>query len=115
MKFEDAVQAISRLTELRRISGAHVTDHGQLSNNELKAAIIKSKPQYLHEDTVRASLETVLYKEPRNDLRVLSRLMLVDVLLNQYDFELPFGQTEEQVIAFEQSVSIGQMKSTSSI
>jgi len=104
MKFDDAVQAISRVLELRRISGAHVVDHRQLSNDELKAAIIKAKPQYLHEDTVRSNLETVLYKESSNDSRVLSRLILVDVLLNQYDFELPFGQTEEQVIAFEQSV-----------
>ena len=104
MKFVDAVQAIWRVNDLRRISGAHVVDHRQLSNDELRTAIIKAKPQYLHEDTVRANLETALYKEPRNDFRVLSRLILVDILLDQYDFELPFGQTEEQVIAFEQSV-----------
>ena len=88
MKFDDAVEAIWRITELRRISGAHVVDHRQLSNDELKAAIIKAKPQYLDIDTVRANLEVVLFKEPRNDFRVLCRLILIDVLLNQYDFEL---------------------------
>ena len=82
MKFVDAVQAIWRVNDLRRIAGAHVVDHRQLSNDELRTAIIKAKPQYLHEDTVRANLETALYKEPRNELRVLSRLILVDILNN---------------------------------
>ena len=104
MKFDDAVESIWRMTELRRIAGAHVVDHRQLSNEELKAAAIKAKPQYLDEETVRSSLELALYREPRTDFRVLSRLILIDILLDQYDFELPFTQTEERVIAFEQSV-----------
>ena len=104
MKFDDAVQAISRINELRRISGAHVVDHRQLSNTELKAAIIKAKPQYLHQETVHNNLETVLYREPRNDFRVVSRLILIDVLLNQYNFEMPYSQTEQSLIAIEQSI-----------
>ena len=45
-----------------------------------------------------------MYQTPESDLRVLSRLILVDVLLNQYDFELPFSETEERVLSCEQSV-----------
>ncbi|MQF49086.1 hypothetical protein FIM08_04240 [SAR202 cluster bacterium AC-647-N09_OGT_505m] len=104
MKFDDVVQAISRVNELRRISGAHVVDHRQLSNDELKAAITKAKPQYLHQETVHNNLEAALYKEPRNDFRVVSRLILIDVLLNQYGFEIPSSQMEERVIAIEQSI-----------
>ena len=104
MKFVDAVQAIWRENDLRRISGAHVVDHRQLSNDELRTAIIKAKPQYLDQATVLKNLDFALYQEPRTDFRVLSRLILIDVLIDQYDFELPVNQTEERVIAFEQSV-----------
>ena len=104
MKFNDVVDAIWRTTELRRIAGAHVVDHRQLSNDELKAAIKKARLQYLHEETVNSSLDSVIYKTTESDLRVLSRLLLVDVLLNQYDFELPFSETEERVLSWEQSV-----------
>ena len=104
MKFDNAVEAIWRMTELRRIAGARVVDHRRLTAEELKAAIIKAKPQYLDEETVRANLEFVLYQEPQTDFRVLSRLILIDVLLDQFDFEFPVTQTEERVIAFQQSV-----------
>ncbi len=52
MEFEDAVAEISTLTDLRRIAGAHVVDHRQLTEDELREAMIKAKPQYLHEETV---------------------------------------------------------------
>ena len=104
MKFNDAVEAVWRVHDLRRIAGAHVIDHRQLSNDEIRAALIKVKPQYLHEETVRTNLGRVLFKEDSTELRVLSRLILIDVLLDQYEFELPFSQTEESVIALEQSV-----------
>ena len=104
MKFDDVVEAIGTLTDLRRIAGAHVVDHKQLRDEELKSAVKKVKPQYLHEETVRANLERSLYRGQRTDYRVLSRLILVDVLLDQYDFMLPFPQTEEKVISFEQTI-----------
>ena len=37
-------------------------------------------------------------------MRVLSYVLLVDVLLDQFEFLLPSSQAEERVIAFEQSV-----------
>lgn len=72
MKFAEAVQGIRTLTELRRIAGAHVVDHRRLTDDELRAAILKVQPQYLHEETVRTSLYQSLYKDPENDTRVLS-------------------------------------------
>lgn len=104
MKFNNAVEAIGTVLDLRRIAGAHVIDHRQLSQDELRAALVKVRPQYLHEETVRTSLDRALFRENDIQLRVLSRLILIDVLLDQYDFELPFGQTEEAVMTFEQSV-----------
>ena len=104
MKFDDAVRETRTLTDLRRIAGAHVVDHRQLADEELRDAIIKAKPQYLHEETVRMSLERALFRDHRNDFRIMSHVILVDVLLDQYDFLLPVPQTEEQVIGFEQSI-----------
>ena len=36
MKFNDAVEAVWRVHDLRRIAGAHVIDHRQLSNDEIR-------------------------------------------------------------------------------
>ena len=104
MKFDDAVREIGTLTDLRRTAGAHVIDHRQLVDEELRDSVIKVRLQYLHEETVRESLDQALLKGPRNDIRVMSYVILVDVLLNQYDFLLPAPQTEESAIAFEQSI-----------
>ena len=104
MKFDDVVEGIGTLTDLRRIAGAHVVDHNQLADDQLRSAILKVKPQYLHRDTVKANLEQVRYGDSRKDYRVLARVILLDVLLEQYGFALPFGQTEEKAMAFEQAI-----------
>ena len=104
MKFDDAVRETRTLTDLRRIAGAHVVDHRQLADEELRDAVIKVKPQYIHEETVRMNLERALFRDHRNDFRIMSHVILVDVLLDQYDFLLPVSRTEEQVIAFEQAI-----------
>ncbi len=104
MRFDDAVNSIRTLTELRRIAGAHVVDHRQLDDDELRQAIIKVKPQYIHTDTISKNLQLCLYRDPDNNQRVISRIILVDVLLHQYDFLLPTSETEEKVIAWEQVI-----------
>ncbi|HMJ11169.1 MAG TPA: hypothetical protein VK524_07160 [Polyangiaceae bacterium] len=104
MKFEDVVAAIGTTTDLRRIASAHVIDHNQLRDDELRSALVKSKPQYTHADTVRGALDEALNREGREGYRVLARLILVDVLLQQYDCVLPFSETEAKVLAAEQAV-----------
>ena len=104
MKFDDAVRETRTFTDLRRIAGAHVVDHRQLADEELRDAVIKVKPQYLHEETVRINLDRALFRDQRNDFRIMSHVILVDVLLDQYDFLLPVSLAEEQVIGFEQSI-----------
>ena len=104
MQFEEAVGLARTLTDLRRIAGAHVVDHRQLTDDELRSAMLKVKPQYLHHDTIQSELDEVLFKHDRKDCRVLSRIIIADVLLNNYGFTSSFSQTEGQVIAFEQSI-----------
>ena len=62
MKFDDAVMAIRTLLDLRRIAGAHVVDHRQLGEDELREAIIKLKTKYLDAETVRLNLEHALLR-----------------------------------------------------
>ena len=104
MKFDDAVAQIGTLRTLRRIAGAHVVDHRQLQDDELRDAVYKVRPQFLHEQTVLSNLDAILFKDPDNDTRVVARLILRDVLLEQYGSELARSTTEEQVIAAEQHI-----------
>jgi hypothetical protein len=104
MNFDDAVAGIGTLTEVRRIAGAHVVDHNQLCEDELRDAVLRVKPQYLHEETVRSNLEQVLHEHSDKNYRDLSWLLLVDVLLDQYDFSMPASETDGRVIAIEQSI-----------
>ena len=104
MNFDDAVAQIGTLTTLRRIAGAHVVDHRQLQDEELRDAIRKVRPQFLHRDTVLENLESILYKDEDNSTRVLARLILRDVLLEQFGAELPAATVEEQVISTEQQI-----------
>ena len=104
MRFEDAVTGIGTLTDLRRVASAHVVDHNQLADDQIRAAVIAAKPQYSDIGVVSARLDKALFGDPKKDARVLTRALLIDVLLHQYDFALPFAATEEAVIAFEQQV-----------
>lgn len=104
MRFEEAVMGIGTLRRLRRIASAHVVDHRQLKDEELRDAIIRVRPQYVHQETVWNSVEQALYLDESNDRRVLSRLILRDVLLEEYGNELPSQTLEERVIEKEQEI-----------
>ena len=45
MKLGQIVENISTITELRRIASAYVIDYRNLSDEELKGALIKTGPQ----------------------------------------------------------------------
>jgi hypothetical protein len=77
MDFEKAVSLISTVTDLRRIASAHVIDHNQLKDDELRAALIKSKAQYTAAETVQKALDDLLSREPKDTLRALNRILLV--------------------------------------
>ena len=104
MKFDDVVKAVGNQLDLRRIASAYVKDHRRLTDDELRLAVQEMKGQYLSEEKIELALERCLFRDPRTDYRVLSRLLLVDVLLDRYEFTLTYAQTEEGVIAFEQSI-----------
>jgi hypothetical protein len=64
MDFEKAVSLVSTVTDLRRIASAHVIDHNQLKDEELRAALVRSKAQYTAAETVQSALDELLSREP---------------------------------------------------
>lgn len=82
MKFDDAVNSIGTVLDLRRIASAHVVDYRNLEEKELRKALLKVKPQYLHFETVGKSIEDAFFLNANNQLRVLSQLMISEVLLS---------------------------------
>lgn len=101
MKIKNALQNVGTLLDLKRIASAYVIDYRNLSEEEIRAAIIKTAPQYYFEDNVRKTVDFLLLNDDRN-IRILSRLMLVDVLLQKDDFMSPQRKTETEIINIEQ-------------
>ena len=104
VKFDDAVMAIGTVPDLRRVASAHVVDHRNLSEEELRNALKKVKPQYLHFDTVKNNIETAFYKNESIDHRTISQIILYNVMLNEDGYMLGAGETEEKVMSIEQNV-----------
>lgn len=104
MKFEEVIGKVPNITDLRRVARAHVVDHKQLSNEQLAAALVKSKAQYVAEESVQKGLHELLDREPRAITRALAFTFLVDVLLEQYDTQMPLEEADEKTIAFQQAI-----------
>jgi hypothetical protein len=104
MQFDDAVMAIGTVLDLRRVASAHVVDHRNLNEEELRKALIKVKPQYLHFDTVKSNLEKAFYKNECIDHRTISLILIDDVLLNEDGYIINAGELEEKVMAIEQKI-----------
>lgn len=103
MILEKVVDNIGTLTELKRIASAYVIDYRALSEAEIREALKKTGPQYYHEPNVRDALQRMLRGDSR-DARILTSLILRNVLLNKDDFTCPKRETEDDVTAWEQSV-----------
>lgn len=103
MKLADAVEDIGTSHELKRIASAYVIDYRNLSDDQTRAAIKKTAPQYYFLENVQKAMSGLLFHEQRH-FRILSRLILCEVLLQQDHFMLAMSKTEDQVIELEQRV-----------
>jgi len=104
MNFVEIVKDVYPMAALKRIAGAHVVDHRNLKEDELRDAIVKIKPQYTHKETVLESIEGVFHGTSDLSTRVLSKIILNDILLEEIGYGLPVDDLEEKVIAIEQSI-----------
>jgi hypothetical protein len=103
MNIKDCVPNIPTLTELKRIAQPYVIDYRGLTEEEIKAALIKTAPQYHHEDNVRKALDGIIYHTDRN-VRIIGPCILRDVLLQKDDFMCPRKESDEDVIKWEQAI-----------
>ena len=63
MKFNDVISGICKTLDLKRIASAHVVDYQNLSDDELRRALLKVKPQYLHNETISNALDKAFFFE----------------------------------------------------
>lgn len=103
MKLENVIENIGTITELKRIASAYVIDYRNLSDAELKAALIKTGPQYYFKENLRRNLNELFFSDNRNQ-NILSNLILKTVLLQKDDFLSPKKETEEEIIDFESKI-----------
>ena len=103
MNFNACIENVSTFTDLKRFANEYVIDYKRLSFDELKAAVIKTAPQYSNDDNIQ---KVVRFFElnPERDTRVLFSILVKSVLLNCDDFTESVRTTEDKVIAYEQEI-----------
>ena len=104
MKFQAAVNAVPVLHALKRIASAHVVDYSRLGSEDLRTNILRTMKQYTHPESVRDALQCVMHFDQDLNHRVLSELLIVDVLLNEYGNLIPLAELEEKILQKEQGI-----------
>ena len=104
MRFNEAVTNIYPASVLKRIAGAHVIDSRNLKEDELRDALLVVKPQYLHEETVADNIEKAFFSSENLCTRVLSKLILIDILTEEIGYGVPSEALEDKVVSMEQSI-----------
>lgn len=103
MNFRDIVPTISTLQDKKRIASQYVIDYKNLDEEALDAALIKTAPQYYNEENVRVVLNNLLFHSDRNT-RILHKIILKTILLNQDDFLMSQREVDQDVIDLEQEI-----------
>lgn len=103
MKFVECVNNVSTFMELKRLANEYVIDYKRLSFDELKAAMIKTAPQYYNLENVYKTIERLNLHENEN-VRILFDIIVREILLNEDNFSLSQKDLEDEVLLYEQSV-----------
>ena len=103
MKIEKCVQSISSLTVLILISCPYVFVLRGLTVDEIKAALIKTSPQYYFEDNVSKAVRGFLLNVSRKN-RIIAPYILKGILLQKHGHISPKRETDEEVIKWEQTI-----------
>lgn len=103
MRLSEVVENIGTITELKRIASAYVIDYRNLSDDEIKSAIIRTAPQYYYSANLQKTTDE-LFLNPNRTCRILSRMILKKVLLEKDSFMCPKRETEDEIIALQQDI-----------
>lgn len=112
MKFVDCINNVSTFVDLKRLASKYCFDFRHLSFDELKAAMIKTAPQYYNKENIFAVIESELQLNPNHDIRVLYRIILKQILLNKDGYTLTQKDLEDEVVVYEQSILDKENEST---
>ncbi|HSG92171.1 MAG TPA: hypothetical protein VK999_00570, partial [Methylotenera sp.] len=75
MDIAKCVQNVSTFTELKRIASPYVIDYRGLTEGEIKAALIKTAPQYYFKSNVSEALKQISLSSNRN-IRIIGIQLL---------------------------------------
>lgn len=103
MKFAECVNNVSTFIDLKRLANEYVIDYKRLSYDELKAAMIKTAPQYYNQENIYNTIESLKLHEDES-VRTLLEIIIREVLLNEDNFSLCQKDLEDEVILYEQSI-----------
>lgn len=103
MNFDTVIENTSTSNELKRVANAYVIDYRSLSNDDLKAALIKTAPQYYHKPNVIKALNSLIFNEDRS-LRTLVPIFIKNIMLHCDDFKNELKNTNEDIIKYEQNI-----------
>jgi hypothetical protein len=103
MKISKIIDLIGTSISLKRIASAYVIDYRNLSDESIREALKKTAPQYYYPANVQTALKQVLLKESRQH-RILARLILREVILNEELHRSACNSTDEAVLAYEQNI-----------
>lgn len=102
MFFKECVDASQNQYELKRFAGAYVEDCKRLTVDEIKAALLKTEGQYLSLENVTRRLEE--FKLDDNPVIRIVTPIFLKTLLDKDEFLSPCKETENEILAYEQTV-----------
>ena len=103
VKFVECVENVSTFLDLKRFANEYVIDYRRLFFAELKAAVIKTSPQFSNIENVKSVVQFFELNSDRN-ARILFHIFIRAVLLNCDDFTELQRKTEDKVLAYEQDI-----------
>lgn len=103
MKIEECIRNISTTLELKRIASAYVVDSRNLGKDDLTQALAKASNQYCSLENVKKAYFALMFSEKRHE-RVLSDIILNEILLNKDGYSKEQKLLDEEVITYEQDI-----------
>lgn len=103
MNIKKVVENIGTVVELKRIASAYVVDYRNLSEPELRLAVLKAASQYYFPENIAVAIAGIQASSDRN-LRILGPQMIFAQLLQADDFSCEKREIEDNLIAWEQSL-----------
>lgn len=103
MDFVKVTENISTSVELKRIASPYVIDYRGLDEAEIKAALIKTAPQYYYKSNVEKAVRS-LFHGPDRAIRIVAPYLLKSIVLQRDNNMSPKRETEDAIIKWEQTI-----------